>query len=111
MRRSPESGGGTLSDPRGGLAGACVEGLPAARAYANIAPDSAHALHMPSHIFRQLGLWQEDIDSNLASEKAAAMTTEMKMGDANYQFHAMEFLNYAYLQSGQEEKAGPSWTK
>jgi tetratricopeptide (TPR) repeat protein len=79
--------------------------LAAARAYARIAPDSAHALHMPSHIFRRLGLWQEVIDSNLASAAAAAKATEEHRGDASYQFHAMDFLDYAYLQSGQESKA------
>lgn len=81
------------------------QGLPAARAYAKIAPDSAHALHMPSHIFRRLGLWQEMIDSNLVSVAAAAKATEGHLGDAGYQFHAMDFLGYAYLQSGQEAKA------
>ena len=81
------------------------EGLAVARAYAKIAPDSAHALHMPSHIFRRLGLWQEVIDSNLASAAAAAKATNERRGDASYQFHAMDFLDYAYLQSGQQSKA------
>jgi hypothetical protein len=82
-----------------------AQGLPAARAYAAIAPDSAHALHMPSHIFRRLGLWQEVIDSNLASAAAAAKAAEAHLADANYEFHALDFLDYAYLQSGQESKA------
>jgi Tetratricopeptide repeat len=81
------------------------EGLAAARVYARIAPDSAHALHMPSHIFRRLGLWQEVIGSNIASAAAAAKATREHRGDADYQFHAMDFLNYAYLQSGQAAKA------
>ncbi|MDR3721531.1 MAG: hypothetical protein P4L00_08020 [Candidatus Acidoferrales bacterium] len=81
------------------------EGLPAARAYARIAPDSSHATHMPSHIFRRLGLWQEMIDSNLAAIAAAAEATQAHRGDASYQFHPMHFLDYAYLQSGQESKA------
>ncbi len=81
------------------------EGLAAARAYAKIAPDSSHALHMPSHIFTRLGLWQESIDSNIAAADAAAKATAAHQADANYQFHAMDFLNYAYLQSGQEAKA------
>ena len=51
------------------------EGLPAARAYAKIAPDSSHATHMPSHIFRRLGLWPEMIDSNIAAIAAAAEAT------------------------------------
>jgi tetratricopeptide (TPR) repeat protein len=81
------------------------EGLAAARAYARIAPDSAHALHMPSHIFRRLGMWREMIDSNIASAVAAAKATKAHGGDADYQLHAMDFLDYAYLQSGQEAKA------
>jgi tetratricopeptide (TPR) repeat protein len=81
------------------------EGLPAARAYAKIAPDSSHATHMPSHIFRRLGLWPEMIDSNIAAIAAAAEATQQHRGDASYQFHAMDFLDYAYLQSGQEAKA------
>ncbi|HTQ95272.1 MAG TPA: hypothetical protein VMH89_00625, partial [Candidatus Acidoferrum sp.] len=81
------------------------EGLSAARAYAKIAPDSAHALHMPSHIFRRLGMWQEVIDSNLASAASAEKASKAHRSGADYQFHAMDFLNYAYLQSGQESKA------
>jgi tetratricopeptide (TPR) repeat protein len=81
------------------------EGLAAAQVYAKIAPQSAHALHMPSHIFRRLGMWQEVIDSNLASAAAAAGATSGHHGDAGYQFHALDFLDYAYLQSGQEAKA------
>ncbi len=77
-------------------------GLDAARRYAKIAPMAPHALHMPSHIFARLGLWQEDIDSNLASIAATRKTAAMHMGDAGHQFHAMDFLIYAYLQSGRE---------
>jgi len=80
-------------------------GLAAARAYAKIAPDSSHALHMPSHIFTRLGLWQESIASNIAATAAAAHATEMHQSEAHYQTHAMEFLDYAYLQTGQEAKA------
>lgn len=81
------------------------QGLEAARRYAKIAPDSSHALHMPSHIFVRLGLWQEAIDSNIAAEAAAAQATQAGKADATYQFHAMNFLNYVYLQSGQAAKA------
>ena len=81
------------------------QGLEAARVYAKIAPDSSHAIHMPSHIFTRLGLWQESIDSNIAAIASAAKATEMHMADAHYQTHAMDFLDYAYLQSGQEAKA------
>ncbi len=81
------------------------EGLAAARRYARIAPASSHALHMPSHIFVRLGLWQESIESNQAAAVAAAKATEQHLGEAHYQFHAMDFLNYSYLQMGQEGKA------
>jgi tetratricopeptide (TPR) repeat protein len=81
------------------------EGLAAARAYAKIAPDSSHALHMPSHIFTRLGLWQESIASNVAASAAAARASEMHQAESHYQTHAMDFLDYAYLQSGQEAKA------
>lgn len=80
-------------------------GLPAARRYAKVAPASPHALHMPSHIFARLGLWQDDIDSNLASIAATRKTAAMHMGGADHQFHAMDFLEYAYLQSGRESDA------
>jgi tetratricopeptide (TPR) repeat protein len=79
-------------------------GLPAARRYAQIAPAAPHALHMPSHIFARLGLWQEDIQSNLASFAAARQPSSMHIGAEN-QVHAMEFLEYAYLQVGLESKA------
>lgn len=81
------------------------EGLFAARMYAKIAPDSSHAIHMPSHIFTRLGLWQESIDSNIAASASAAKATEMHLSEAHYETHAMDFLDYAYLQSGQEAKA------
>lgn len=81
------------------------QGLDAARAYAKIAPDSSHALHMPSHIFVRLGLWQESIASNLAAADSAAKATREHRAVAHYQFHALDFLNYSYLQSGQESKA------
>src|SRR5271165_7058575 len=80
-------------------------GLPAARRYAQIAPAAPHALHMPSHIFARLGLWQDDIDSNLASIAATRKTAAMHMGGEGHQFHAMDFLEYAYLQSGHEADA------
>ena len=80
-------------------------GLEAARRYARIAPASSHALHMPSHVFVRLGLWQESIDSNQAAAIAAAQATEQHMGEAHYQFHAMDFLNYSYMQIGEEARA------
>jgi tetratricopeptide (TPR) repeat protein len=80
-------------------------GIPAARRYAQIAPAAPHALHMPSHIFARVGLWQDDIDSNLASIAATRKSATMHMGGEGHQFHAMDFLFYAYLQSGREADA------
>jgi tetratricopeptide (TPR) repeat protein len=85
--------------------GLAEQGLAAARAYAKIAPDSSHALHMPSHIFTRLGLWQESIASNIAASASAAHASEMHEAESHYQTHAMDFLDYAYLQSGLESKA------
>jgi tetratricopeptide (TPR) repeat protein len=79
-------------------------GLAAARRYAQIAPAAPHALHMPSHIFARLGLWQDDIQSNLASLEAVRRPAAMHVGAEN-QVHAMEFLEYAYLQIGADRKA------
>ncbi len=81
--------------------------LPAARSYAKIAPASPHALHMPSHIFTRLGLWQESIDSNLASQAAAEQRVAASHpGAASFDaLHALDYLEYAYLQTCQEEKA------
>ena len=80
-------------------------GIPAARRYAQIAPAAPHALHMPSHIFARVGLWQDDIKSNIASIDATRKTAAMGMGGEGHQFHAMDFLVYAYLQSGREADA------
>lgn len=82
------------------------QGLVAARHYGNIAPDSSHAVHMPSHIFVRLGMWQDSIQSNLASEAAAVRAKQLGGSQAmDYQIHAMDFLDYSYLQSGQAAKA------
>lgn len=81
--------------------------LAAARSYAKIAPASAHAQHMPSHIFTRLGLWQEGIRSNLdaeASAKAFATRSHLS-GVWDEQFHAMDYLAYAYLQGAQDKHA------
>jgi tetratricopeptide (TPR) repeat protein len=75
-------------------------GLPAARAYSQIAPSAPHALHMPSHIFTRLGLWQDSITSNLAAREAAH-----RQGDTGEELHAMNYLVYAYLQSGRDQDA------
>ncbi|HEY2459980.1 MAG TPA: hypothetical protein VGI16_04200 [Candidatus Acidoferrum sp.] len=76
------------------------QALTAARHYAKLAPDAPHALHMPSHIFTRLGLWQESIDSNLASAAAAK-----RHGLAGDELHAKDYLVYAYLQMGQDAAA------
>jgi predicted Zn-dependent protease len=81
--------------------------LPAARSYAKIAPASAHAQHMPSHIFTRLGLWQEAIRSNLDAEAAAkayAIRNHLT-GAWDEQLHAMDYLAYAYLQGAEDEQA------
>jgi hypothetical protein len=80
-------------------------GLPAARRYAQVAPAAPHALHMPSHIFARVGMWDEDIQSNLASVAATRKTAAMHMGGEGHQFHAMDFLFYAYMQSGRDADA------
>jgi hypothetical protein len=81
--------------------------VPAARSYAGIAPDSPHAQHMPSHIFTRLGMWEDSIASNLKSEAASiALTkTEGFDGSSPERLHAMDYLAYAYLQTGQDAKA------
>ena len=81
--------------------------LPAARSYAKIAPASAHAQHMPSHIFTRLGLWQEAILSNLDAHAAArAYAKRNHLIDAwDEQLHTMDYLAYAYLQGAQDKKA------
>ena len=80
-------------------------GLPAARKYAQLAPAAPHALHMPAHIFARLGLWQDDIDSNVRSIAATQKEAAEHMGGEGHQFHAMDFLVYAYLQTGHEQDA------
>jgi hypothetical protein len=77
-----------------------AKGLPAARAYSRIAPSAPHALHMPSHIFTRLGMWDDSIASNLAARKAAEQE-----GDIGEELHAMDYLVYAYLQSGHDKDA------
>ena len=76
------------------------KGLQPARAYSKIAPSAPHALHMPSHIFTRLGLWDDSIASNLAAQDAAH-----QQGDTGEELHAMDYLVYAYLQSGRDQDA------
>jgi hypothetical protein len=83
------------------------KGVRAARLYAEIAPASAHANHMPSHIFTRVGSWEESIHSNQRSEElAAADEATSQNGEARDQrLHAMDYLEYAYLQSGRVARA------
>ncbi|HEY2995190.1 MAG TPA: hypothetical protein VGM22_20445 [Methylomirabilota bacterium] len=74
--------------------------LPAARRYAQIAPSVPHALHMPSHTYTLLGLWEDSITSNRAAEAAAR-----DLGDAAPQFHAIDYQVYAHLQLAQDAGA------
>jgi hypothetical protein len=76
------------------------KGLPAALCYAGIAPDAAHALHMPSHIFTRVGLWRESIETNARSVAAAKAQT-----DFGQVLHAMDYLVYADLQLGRDGDA------
>lgn len=83
-------------------------GLDAARTYARIAPAVPHALHMPSHIFIRLGLWQEAIQSNLAAYQIALDHDRQHGTSADYwdeRIHFLDYLLYAYLQLGETEKA------
>ncbi len=81
--------------------------LPAARKYASIAPASAHAQHMPSHIFTRLGLWDESIQSNIASIESAKCYAESAgiQGHWDEELHGLDYLMYAYLQKGDLKSA------
>jgi tetratricopeptide (TPR) repeat protein len=77
-----------------------AKGLTAARRYADIAPDAPHALHMPSHIFTRVGLWDESVSTNLRSADAAR-----KGGDWPEAYHASDYAVYAYLQLARDADA------
>lgn len=81
--------------------------LPAARKYASIAASSAHALHMPSHIFTRLGLWDESVRSNINSMTAAKCYAENAgiQGHWDEELHGLDYLVYAYLQQARDDKA------
>jgi hypothetical protein len=81
--------------------------LPAAKRYAAVAPSSAHALHMPSHIFTRLGLWADAIGSNLLSVDAARCYARAAGigGHWDEELHGLDYLVYAYLQRGQDSLA------
>lgn len=81
--------------------------LPAARKYAAVAPSSAHATHMPSHIFTRLGLWSECINANIVSVNAAKCYAEAAgiKGNWDEELHGMDYLVYGYLQQGDNDAA------
>ena len=88
------------------------KGLPAARRYAALAPSAPHALHMPSHIFSTLGMWQEAIQANLAADQAirdyvASTSAAAKANPASIpgRYHPLDFLMNAYLQIAQDRRA------
>lgn len=88
--------------------------LPASRAYAGIAPSAAHALHMPSHIFIQLGMWPDARTSNIAAYKAATeLNARMKLAEGREDFHTLGWLEYANLMLGNidEAKQNVEWAK
>ncbi|HEX5320976.1 MAG TPA: hypothetical protein VFW46_17580, partial [Stellaceae bacterium] len=83
-------------------------GLDAAICYSKIAPEVPHALHMPSHIFTRLGLWRQSIDSNRAAHDAALGYARKTLGPNGFDgetLHPMDYLEYAYLQLGEDGAA------
>ena len=76
------------------------QGVQAARDYSKIAPSAPHALHMPSHIFTRLGMWNESVASNQAARRAAR-----QQNDIGEELHAMDYLTYAFLQLGRTDDA------
>src|SRR4026208_1900354 len=82
-------------------------GLPAAKAYDSIAPWVPHALHMPSHIFTRLGMWDESIAANRASAEASRAYAAMRHRDATgaEELHALDYMAYSYLQEAQDAEA------
>jgi tetratricopeptide (TPR) repeat protein len=77
-----------------------AQGVPAARRYANIAPDAPHALHMPSHIFTRVGAWTDSVATNRRSADVA-----QKSNEPDEALHAMDYMTYAYLQLGRDGDA------
>ncbi len=86
-------------------------GLTTARRYADIAPNSAHAQHMPSHIFIRLGLWEESISTNINSASSAVCYAESTNPGSHWdqEIHAVDYLVYAYLQTGNNELANQQY--
>lgn len=78
--------------------------LDVARSYGEIAPSIPHALHMPTHIFTRLGLWDESISMNIRSAKAAKLHPAGDKVSLHY-LHALDYMAYSYLQRAQDKKA------
>ena len=85
--------------------------LSTAKKYAEIAPASAHAQHMPSHIFTRLGMWDESINSNISSASSAKCYAQQSgiKGTWDQEIHAIDYLVYAYLQKGDNEMAAEQY--
>ncbi len=81
-----------------------ADALEVARSYGEIAPAVPHALHMPAHIFTRLGLWPESIEMNRRSADAALKHPADGKISLHY-LHALDYLAYAYLQRGEDDKA------
>jgi hypothetical protein len=81
-----------------------------ARAYDKLAPDVAHALHMPSHIFVRLGLWSDAIDWNIRSAASAKKNSLNNVTSLHYP-HALDYLMYSYLQKCEDQKAKETLAK
>jgi tetratricopeptide (TPR) repeat protein len=84
--------------------GLAERALAVARSYGRIAPAVPHALHMPTHIFTRLGMWRESINMNKRSADAALKHPSGGAISLHYT-HALDYLAYAYLQRGEDEKA------
>ena len=78
------------------------EGLAASDHYGEIAPAGAHAVHMPGHIYARLGMWPQDITSQLASIAASENAEKRGEGGMMDEPHSYDFVTYAYIQSGQD---------
>jgi len=89
------------------FAAICQQGLPAAQRYAELAPTAPHALHMPSHTFSMLGMWDESIAANIKTIAASQDYEAKNKLDGIYAGvpHSYDFMQYAYLQLGQDDKA------
>jgi tetratricopeptide (TPR) repeat protein len=83
-------------------------GLPAARIYGKVAPENSHALHMTSHIFTRVGSWEESIEYNTRAA-ASGLDNPVNGALSMHYLHAADYLVYAYLQRGEDEKALQIW--